>query len=59
MKKKLKKFIHKYISIPKYEKELREKDNEIAELKGAYNFVYAQMHKYKNKVIEMKMKEED
>lgn len=51
MKKKIKKLIHKYISIPKYEKELREKDEEIAELKRAYDFVYAQMHKYKEKLI--------
>ena len=58
MKKKIKKLIHKYISIPRYEKELREKDEEIAELKKDKEYLQAQMYKYKNKVIEMKRKED-
>ena len=44
MKKKIKKLIHKYISIPKYEKELLKKDKQIADLKGAYDYVYKLMH---------------
>lgn len=56
MKKKIKKLIHKYISIPKYEKELREKDKEIANLKGAYDYVYKLMHKYKDKVVKNRIK---
>lgn len=58
MKKKLKKLIHKYISIPKYEKELRNKDEEIGELKRDKDFLQAQVYKYKNKVIKMKRKED-
>ena len=56
MKKKIKKLIHNYISIPKYEKELREKDEKIAELKGAYDFVYKQMHRYKDKLVKNRIK---
>lgn len=56
MKKKLKKLIHKYISIPKYEKELRKKDEEIANFKGAYDYVYKLMHIYKNKIDKNRIK---
>lgn len=56
MKKKIKKLIHKYISIPKYEKELREKDKQIADLKGAYDFINKLMHKYKDKLVKDRIK---
>lgn len=56
MKKKIKKLIHKYISIPKYEKELLKKDKEIANFKGAYDYVYKLMHMYKDKVVKNRIK---
>ena len=52
MKKKIKKLIHKYISIPKYEKELRLKDEEIDRLKQEKEYLQGQVYKYKNKVDE-------
>lgn len=53
MNKKIKKFIHKYISIPKYEKEINILKAEKRELEHQRDYLQANMYKYKHKVDEL------
>ena len=52
MKKKIKKLIHKYISIPKYEKEINILKSKIRELEHQRDYLQDNVYKYKNKVDE-------
>ena len=54
IKKRIRKAIHKYFSIPKYEKELKEKDGEIAELEMHVNYFKQNAYKYRNKLAKIK-----
>ncbi len=59
LQKKIKKVIHKYVSIPKYERELREKDAEIAELSMHMHFFQQNAYKYRERLAAIKRKKLD
>lgn len=53
MKKKIKRLIHKFFSIPRYEKELNKLKTKIRELEYQRDYLQTNMYKYKNKVDDL------
>lgn len=53
MKKKLQNWFHKLIIIPRYEKRLMQKNNELTELKESLKFIQADRNKYRRKYREL------